>query len=92
MKLPQSFNEHGLLPPGDYEMTLQELKNSMLIKGLSRPTEETGQWDIAWRGKLVDNLEILLKQIWQVGVTDIFINGSFVEDKDHPNVINLAMI
>lgn len=27
-------------------------------------------------------------QLWQVGITDIFIDGSFVEEKDHPNDID----
>lgn len=85
MKLPQDFNEHGLLPRGDYEMTLQELRNSILVKG---PAKKSDRWDTVWRGKLVENLEVLVKQLWQVGVTGIFINGSFVEEKDHPNDID----
>ena len=31
MELPP-FNEDGLLPPGDYEMSLEELKDSMLVE------------------------------------------------------------
>lgn len=36
----------------------------------------------------MDNLEILVRQLWKVGIENIFINGSFVEDKDHPNDID----
>jgi hypothetical protein len=36
----------------------------------------------------VDNLAILVRQLWHIGVQDIFINGSFVEDKAHPNDID----
>ena len=36
-------------------------------------------WDQAWRRKLVDNLEILVNQLWRVGVREIFAAGSFVE-------------
>jgi len=38
--------------------------------------------------QLVNNLEILARQLWQVGVRDIFADGSFAEDKDHPNDID----
>lgn len=29
-----------------------------------------------------------MRQLWAVGVTEIFADGSFVEDKDHPNDID----
>lgn len=81
------FTADGLLPPGDYEVTLDELRESPLVAG---PAEATAQphWDAPWRGRLVDNLEILVRQLWRVGVTDIFVDGSFAEDKDHPNDID----
>ncbi len=31
---------------------------------------------------------ILVDQLWSVGVTEVFVDGSFVEDKDHPNDID----
>ena len=37
---------------------------------------------------LIDNLEILTRQLWQVGIRDIFADGSFAEDKHHPNDID----
>lgn len=77
------FTNDGLLPPGDYRLTLDELRESFLVGGLGHPT-----WDDSWRLRLVDNLEVLVKQLWQVGVTDIFADGSFAEDKDHPNDID----
>ena len=45
-------------------------------------------WDASWRAKLVNNLELLTRQLWQVGITDVFADGSFAEDKDHPNDID----
>lgn len=36
----------------------------------------------------MDDLAILVDQLRQVGVRDIFVDGSFVEDKDHPNDID----
>src|SRR4051794_38115915 len=79
------FNEDGLLPPSDYVLTLEELRESMLVVG---PATGYPNWDRAWRGYLVDNLSILVRQLWQVGITDIFVGGSFAEDKDHPNDID----
>jgi len=37
---------------------------------------------------LVENLAILARQLWQVGIREIFADGSFAEDKDHPNDID----
>ena len=81
------FNDEGLLPPGDYELTLGELKQSKLVVG---PGDEAAypNWDVAWRITLVQGLEVLVRQLWAVGVTDVFIDGSFVEDKDHTNDID----
>ena len=79
------FDAEGLLPPGDYEVTFDELRASILVSG---PDDGRASWDAAWRLRLIDNLEILSQQLWQVGVHEIFADGSFAEDKDHPNDID----
>jgi hypothetical protein len=81
--LVPAFNEDGVLPPGDYPLKLDELYQSALVTG-----DCLEGWDALWRHKLVDNLAILIDQLWQVGVERIFINGSFVEEKSHPNDID----
>ena len=78
------FTSAGLLPPGDYSLTLAELRASLLVIGPGG----TRRWDDQWRLHLVENLAILAAQLWRVGVQDIYINGSFVEDKAHPNDID----
>lgn len=78
-----SFDADGLLPQGDYAMSIEELKESVLVRGTGGPN-----WDASWREHLVDNLSTLTRQMWTVGITEIFANGSFVEDKDHPNDID----
>jgi hypothetical protein len=80
-----TFTEEGLLPPGDVELTLAELRFSMLVAG---PGPSHPDWDTAWRGELVDNLELMVRELWAVGIAEIFIDGSFVEDKEHPNDID----
>ena len=82
-----SFQADGLLPPGDYEVSFEELRNSVLTVG-PVGTVSHQSWDAGWRELLVDNLEILVNQLWTVGVRDIYADGSFVEDKDHPNDID----
>lgn len=80
-----SFTSEGYLPPADYELTLDELRTSMLVAG---PSNGYPNWDRGWRSQLVESLAVLVDQLWQVGIDDIFIDGSFVEDKEHPNDID----
>ena len=63
------FTGDGLLPPGDYEVTLDELRSSALVVGPADPGAYPG-WDALWRRRLVDNLEILIEQLWRVGITE----------------------
>jgi len=44
--------------------------------------------DTEWRLHLIGNLETLTRQLWQVGITEGFADGSFAEGKDHPNDID----
>lgn len=81
-----AFDKSGLLPPGDYELTIEELRQSPLVKGPG--TKAYSDWDSKWRELLVANLGVLAGQLWKVGVDDIFIDGSFVEDKLRPNDID----
>lgn len=81
------FNSSGLLPPGDYEVSFAELRDSVLVRG-PPSTSAPSTWDATWRARLVDNLEVLTKQLWQVGIREVFADGSFAEDKDHPNDID----
>ena len=81
------FQADGLLPPGDYTLTLDELRSSSLVLGPDDP-KKYPFWDAAWRERLVLNLNILVQQLWRVGIREIFVDGSFVEDKDHPNDID----
>lgn len=79
------FDTEGLLPPGDYEVSFEELGQSTLVMGGERHREN---WDAAWRLQLVRNLDRVSQQLWSVGIRDIYVDGSFVEDKDHPNDID----
>jgi hypothetical protein len=78
------FNDYGLLPVGTYQLTLAQLRESALVTG----TDYGPEWDSEWRRRLVDNLEILARQLWAVGIQSIYVDGSFVEDKPRPNDID----
>src|SRR5215469_4935524 len=82
-----TFEPDGLLPPGDYEVSFEELRQSVLVLGPGEP-KDCPSWDARWRELLVNNLERLTRQLWQVGIRDVFADGSFAEDKDHPNDID----
>jgi hypothetical protein len=78
------FTEDGLLPPGDYVLTIEELLQSMLVLG----PKDARNWDAPWRRYLVKNLGVLVGQLNQAGIWEVFVDGSFVEDKLHPNDID----
>lgn len=84
MTLPM-FTPDGVLPVGDYPLTLDDLRRSHLVTGQGNPSRT---WDVTWRCKLVTSLEVLVRQLWAVGISQIFVDGSFVENKDHPNDID----
>ena len=87
MSVIPHFDPDGLLPSGDYEVSFDELRHSVLAVG-PNAAKDHSSWDSAWRLRLIDNLEILTRQLWQAGIRDIFGDGSFAEDKDHPNDID----
>lgn len=64
MTIP-GFTADGLLPVGEYEVTIAELRASILVLGASQPHRSAG-WDSAWRDKLVSNLAVLAEQLYQV--------------------------
>ena len=84
-----SFNEHGLLPPDDYPFSIDQLRTSHLVTGAGNPSTA---WDARWRLHLVNNLEIIVMQMWEVGLTEIFADGSFVQDIDHPSDIDCYFV
>jgi hypothetical protein len=43
-----NFTADGVLPPGDYAMTLDELEDSILVLGPGQPRDHP-VWDAAWR-------------------------------------------
>ncbi len=75
-----AFDTRGMLPPGDYPMTLAGIRRSILIAG--PPGRES--WNRTWREWLLDHFETLVMQLWGVGIEEIYLAGSFVSDRDHP--------
>jgi hypothetical protein len=44
--------------------------------------------DGGWRRHLVDQAELVVSQLWTVGIEEVYLDGSFVESKEHPNDID----
>jgi hypothetical protein len=68
------FTEEGLLPPGIYETDFGELEEKM---GWSRR-----------RLALLEGLQSALELMEASGVRRVYLDGSFVTDKDRPNDID----
>jgi hypothetical protein len=80
------FTASGILPVGTYSVTFEELRESILVSDSALDVEDA--WDGPWRKRLVDNAAVLVGQLRQVGITEIFLDGSFVEAKPNPNDID----
>lgn len=87
MTMLPAFTADGLLPRGDYKLGIDELRRSLLVVG-PEDRRRYPNWDVDWRKTLVDRLAVLVRQLVAVGVSEIFVNGSFVEDKEHPNDVD----
>src|SRR5665213_2772392 len=59
--IPQ-FDSAGLLPAADYEVSFDELRASALVIGPNELREHSA-WDTPWRTQVVNNLEILTRQL-----------------------------
>jgi hypothetical protein len=68
------FTDEGLLPPGIHETDLEDLREKM---GWSRK-----------RSALLEGIEEALELIAACGVVRVYLDGSFVTDKDRPNDID----
>jgi hypothetical protein len=82
------FTDEGLLPPGDYEVTFEELRESVLVEGPGPESVWGEEWDREWREHLTRQAETMCNQLWEVGIEDIYLDGSFTEAKAHPNDID----
>jgi Family of unknown function (DUF6932) len=65
------FTDEGLLPPGVHETDLEELREKM-------------GWSRKWQG-LLEGLKEELELMATCGVARVYLDGSFVTDKDRLN-------
>lgn len=78
-----AFDDRGLLPPGIHRSTVGELRQSHLVHG-----NGAEPWDADWRAYLLENLARMFTMLRTVGVTSIYVGGSFVEAKAHPSDVD----
>ena len=68
--IPQ-FDADGLLPPGIHQATWDEVAGTF--------------GNTPWRRRLLDGLEMAIDDLRQAGCRTVYIDGSFVTDKEVPN-------
>jgi hypothetical protein len=83
-RAPIAWNERGLLPPGDHEVALHELEASLFVVG----DGSRAAWQAGWRAQLVSNLRVLVLQLRSVGISEVYVDGSFCTNKDRPGDID----
>ncbi|MFJ9900166.1 DUF6932 family protein [Streptomyces sp. NPDC091280] len=74
MPLP-SFNDHGYLPPGEHEATWEEV-------------EKVLGWNFKRKDLLV-GLHYVVKSLVEFGVTEFYLDGSFVTNKVRPGDVEV---
>jgi hypothetical protein len=57
------FTDEGLLPPGDYEVTFEELRESVLVEGPGPESVWSEEWDREWREHLTRQAETMCNQL-----------------------------
>ncbi|MBC8870231.1 MAG: hypothetical protein H8E44_12480 [Planctomycetes bacterium] len=74
-----SFDEHGYLPPGIHQATLEEIEVRF-----GRQSE--------MRRVQMDSLRWLVDLVKQAGIERLIINGSFVTDAAEPNDVDCVLL
>ncbi len=81
------FLKNGLLPPGDHEISLAELEQF-----IRQGPGGGGCWDTAWRLQLLEEFKQRYAQLAAVGITEVYIDGSYATDKYHPNDLDAYFV
>jgi hypothetical protein len=81
MPIP-NLNEQGLLPPGIYDCSLEEIGERF---GTFQSTDH--------RPRLYEKLQAFLQQVRSINLANaVILNGSFVTGKADPNDIDLILV
>jgi len=62
------FTDEGLLPPGEYDVTFEELRTSVLVEGPAPDSVWRENWDAEWRTKTTRNREPSLRSEGKYGL------------------------
>src|SRR3954463_443452 len=76
MPIPSFNQSSGALPPGDWPATLDEVEGRYGTAGIKRQ-------------RLFTELRAFVEALWALGVTEIWIGGSFVTDKKRPGDVDM---
>jgi hypothetical protein len=81
MSIPE-FTGDGLLPAGVHDLYLDELLASSLV---IKPVRISGPWDSDRRLEIGQALANYMPHLWHVGITNVFVDGSFATSKASPS-------
>ncbi len=81
------FQKNGLLPAGDHEISIAELE-----KNIRRGPGDGLTWDTKWRMELLQEFKQRYRQLQSVGITEVYIDGSYATDKFHPNDMDVYFV
>lgn len=81
------FLKNGLLPAGDHEISLSQLEQ------LIRQGPGGGRsWDTDWRLQLLEEFKQRYQQLAALGITEVYIDGSYATDKYRPNDMDVYFV
>jgi hypothetical protein len=78
MPIPDLQRDKGYLPPGEHPATLDEIEMKYVTNRRRR--------------EIFDGLAHVIQQLVGHGVHDIWINGSFVTDRQRPNDVDVIFV
>ncbi|HET7579352.1 MAG TPA: HEPN domain-containing protein [Bacillales bacterium] len=82
------LTDYGVQMRYPFHIEVEESDANKTLEDAEKIRKFVLSWDEKWRAHLVDQLKVMVGQLWRVGVTEIYIDGSFVENKAHPNDID----
>jgi len=79
MPIPSRDDELGYLPPGEHEATLEEVEQTFGLRNFRRR-------------EIMKGLKRVLEQLKARGVETVFLDGSFVTEKERPNDVDTIYV
>jgi hypothetical protein len=76
IRMVLEFNEEGVLPEGEHKMSLEEFKDRFVFNQK--------------RAVIFSGLKLLIKDLKSIGCKTIYVDGSYVTNKEEPNDVDVC--